>query len=50
VVSPPWVTESLQKTKMQVDEHLDADVLARAYVAAVEGRHQGAVLDPEILA
>ena len=50
VVSPPWVTESVQKNKMEVDEHLDADVVARAYVAAVEGRHQGAVLDPEILA
>jgi NAD(P)-dependent dehydrogenase (short-subunit alcohol dehydrogenase family) len=50
VVSPPWVTESIQKNKMEVDEHLDADVVARAYVAAVEGRHQGAVLDPEILA
>ena len=49
VVSPPWVTESLQKNKMEVDEHLAADVVARAYVAAVEGRHQGAVLDPEIL-
>ena len=50
VVSPPWVTESVQKNKMEVDEHLDADVVARAYVAAVEGRHRGAVLDPEILA
>ena len=50
VVSPPFVTESVQKNKMEVDEHLDADVVARAYVAAVEGRHQGAVLDPEILA
>jgi NAD(P)-dependent dehydrogenase (short-subunit alcohol dehydrogenase family) len=49
VVSPPWVTESVQKHKMEVDEHLEADVVARAYVAAVEGRHQGAVLDPEIL-
>jgi NAD(P)-dependent dehydrogenase (short-subunit alcohol dehydrogenase family) len=50
VVSPPWVTESLQKNKMEVEEHLGADVVAKAYVAAVEGRHQGAVLDPEILA
>jgi NAD(P)-dependent dehydrogenase (short-subunit alcohol dehydrogenase family) len=47
VVSPPWVDETLARLGMTADEHLAADQVARAYVAAVEGRHQGEVLEPE---
>ncbi len=45
-VSPPWVDETLEKMGMRVPEHLSADRVARAYVAAVEGKHQGEILDP----
>lgn len=50
VVSPPFVTETLEKRKMEVAESLGVDVVASAYAAAVDGRHQGAVLDPAMLA
>jgi NAD(P)-dependent dehydrogenase (short-subunit alcohol dehydrogenase family) len=45
VVSPPWVSETLQKMNMAPGGLPAADV-ARAYVAAVEGKHQGEILDP----
>jgi NAD(P)-dependent dehydrogenase (short-subunit alcohol dehydrogenase family) len=46
VVSPPWVDETLAKYGMQADQHLPAAVVARAYVAAIEGNDRGQVLDP----
>jgi hypothetical protein len=46
VVSPPWVDETLAKYGMQVDQHLPAKVVARAYVAALEGTGRGQILDP----
>jgi NAD(P)-dependent dehydrogenase (short-subunit alcohol dehydrogenase family) len=47
VVSPPWVSETLVQLKMPPDPtSLPASTVAKAYAAAVEGKHQGAVLDP----
>jgi len=46
LVSPPWVTETLQKFGMTNDRHLSATHVARAYVAAVEGHRSGEILDP----
>jgi NAD(P)-dependent dehydrogenase (short-subunit alcohol dehydrogenase family) len=50
VVSPPWVKETLEKLKMDPSIGLAADDVAKAYVAAVEGNHNGEVLDPRRLA
>jgi NAD(P)-dependent dehydrogenase (short-subunit alcohol dehydrogenase family) len=49
-VSPPWVTETLQAMKMDPAPGLPAAKVARAYVAAVTGRHNGEILDPAALA
>jgi NAD(P)-dependent dehydrogenase (short-subunit alcohol dehydrogenase family) len=46
LVSPPWVTETLKKFGMTNDRHLSAAQVARAYVASVEGRQTGEILDP----
>jgi NAD(P)-dependent dehydrogenase (short-subunit alcohol dehydrogenase family) len=46
VVSPPWVKETLEKLKMDPTDGLSADDVAKAYVAAVEGKYQGQTLDP----
>jgi NAD(P)-dependent dehydrogenase (short-subunit alcohol dehydrogenase family) len=46
VVSPPWLDETLAKLGMQAAEHMPAAQVAGAYVAAVEGKHQGEILDP----
>lgn len=46
VVSPPWVTETLEKLGMEVAAGLPADTVANAYVAAVEGTFQGHTLNP----
>jgi NAD(P)-dependent dehydrogenase (short-subunit alcohol dehydrogenase family) len=46
VVSPPWVTETLEKLGMEVSAGLPADTVANAYVAAVEGKFQGQTLNP----
>jgi len=46
VVSPPWVTETLEKLGMEVAAGLPADAVANAYVAAVEGKFQGQTLNP----
>jgi NAD(P)-dependent dehydrogenase (short-subunit alcohol dehydrogenase family) len=46
VVSPPWVTETLEKLGMEVAAGLPADTVANAYVAAVEGKFQGQTLNP----
>jgi NAD(P)-dependent dehydrogenase (short-subunit alcohol dehydrogenase family) len=45
-VSPPWVTETLAKLGMDTKIGLPADVVATAYVAAVEGTQHGAVIEP----
>lgn len=46
VVSPPWVTETLDKLGMDRSWGLPADQVAKAYVAAVEGTQQGATIEP----
>jgi NAD(P)-dependent dehydrogenase (short-subunit alcohol dehydrogenase family) len=46
VVSPPWVTETLQKLNMDPKGGLPAATVARAYVAAVEGSMTGQVIEP----
>jgi NAD(P)-dependent dehydrogenase (short-subunit alcohol dehydrogenase family) len=46
VVSPPWVSETVAKLGLKIEGHLPAAQVARAYVASVEGKHQGQVLDP----
>lgn len=45
VVSPPWVTETLRARKMDEAHGMAARDVAKAYVAAVEGRANGEVLD-----
>jgi NAD(P)-dependent dehydrogenase (short-subunit alcohol dehydrogenase family) len=45
VVSPPWVKETLRAMKMDESNGLAAADLANAYVAAVEGRAHGEVLE-----
>ena len=44
-VSPPWVDETLARLGLQAPEHLPAAQVAKAYVAAVEGKYQGEVLE-----
>jgi NAD(P)-dependent dehydrogenase (short-subunit alcohol dehydrogenase family) len=46
VVSPPWVTETLQLLGMDTAQGLPAGVVARAYVQSVTGTATGAVLEP----
>jgi NAD(P)-dependent dehydrogenase (short-subunit alcohol dehydrogenase family) len=46
VVSPPWVTETLEALKMDTSQGLPAATVARAYVAAVTGEGTGETLDP----
>ena len=45
VVSPPWVSETLQAMGMDPGGGMPAAQVARAYVDAVTGAHQGQVLD-----
>lgn len=45
VVSPPWVTETLEAMGMDPSGGMPADDVARAYVDAVIGGHNGQVLD-----
>lgn len=45
VVSPGWVTETLQMLKMDPSTGTPAAVVARAYAHAVEGSQTGTVLD-----
>ena len=46
VVSPPWVTETLEALKMKNMQGLPAAVVARAYVNAVTGSMTGQVIEP----
>lgn len=45
LVSPPWITETLRALKMDPSGGMTAARCAEAYVAAVEGHHQGVTLD-----
>ena len=49
VVSPPWAKETLQMRGMPTNMGLSAADIAKAYVAAVEGKHNGETLEPENL-
>lgn len=46
VVSPPWVSETLKSLGMDPSHGLPAKTVARTYAEAVEGKHNGAVLEP----
>jgi NAD(P)-dependent dehydrogenase (short-subunit alcohol dehydrogenase family) len=48
-VSPPWVKETMVKFGMDPSPGLAAADVAKAYVAAVEGKQQGQILDPRLL-
>ena len=48
-VSPPWVKETMVKLGMDPSPGLASADVAKAYVAAVEGSHQGKVLEPRLL-
>jgi len=45
-VSPPWVKETLVKLGRDPSPGLASADVAKAYVAAAEGPHQGQILDP----
>jgi NAD(P)-dependent dehydrogenase (short-subunit alcohol dehydrogenase family) len=45
-VSPPWVKETMVKFGMDPTRGLASAEVATAYVAAVEGSHQGKIVDP----
>ncbi|HET8714050.1 MAG TPA: short chain dehydrogenase [Gemmatimonadales bacterium] len=46
VVSPPWVTETLQALGMPLEGGLPAAKVAQAYVGSVEGTASGQVISP----
>ena len=46
VVSPPWVTETLQALGMPLQGGLPAATVAQAYVRGVEGTATGQVISP----
>lgn len=46
VVSPPWVSETLQAMGQDPKHGLPADTVAKAYVAAVEGAMKGETIRP----
>lgn len=46
VVAPPWVSETLAAMKMEPSNGLPAAVVAKAYVAAVEGTARGETIRP----
>jgi NAD(P)-dependent dehydrogenase (short-subunit alcohol dehydrogenase family) len=46
VVSPPWVTETLQALGMPLQGGLPAAIVAQAYVGSVEGTETGQVISP----
>ena len=48
-VSPPWVKETMIKFGMDPTPGQAAADVAKAYVAAVEGKHQGRILDPRLV-
>jgi NAD(P)-dependent dehydrogenase (short-subunit alcohol dehydrogenase family) len=46
VVSPPWVKETLRALGMDPGNGLSTATVAKAYVRAVEGNENGAVIEP----
>lgn len=46
VVSPPWVSETLEAMGRDPSDGMPAADVARAYVASVEGDYRGQILDP----
>jgi NAD(P)-dependent dehydrogenase (short-subunit alcohol dehydrogenase family) len=46
VVSPPWVTETLQAMGRPTEGSIAAATLAQSYVRSVEGNETGQVFDP----
>lgn len=46
VVSPPWVTATLIRLKMDPAPGMPAEAVAQAYVASVEGTATGRTIDP----
>jgi NAD(P)-dependent dehydrogenase (short-subunit alcohol dehydrogenase family) len=46
IVSPPWVTETLEAMGMPTTGGLPAAVVARSYVESIEGKMTGAVIAP----
>ena len=46
VVSPPWVTETLQAMGRPTEGGISAATLAQSYVRSVEGKETGQVFDP----
>jgi NAD(P)-dependent dehydrogenase (short-subunit alcohol dehydrogenase family) len=46
VISPPWITETLQALGMPLSGGLPAAVVARAYLQSLEGNQTGVVLRP----
>jgi NAD(P)-dependent dehydrogenase (short-subunit alcohol dehydrogenase family) len=46
VVSPPWVSETLEEMGEDPSDGLPAAAVARSYVVSVEGQMSGRVLDP----
>lgn len=50
VVSPPWVSETLQAMGQDPGHGMPADQVARAYVEAVEGAQNGTTLDARTFA
>ncbi len=46
VVSPPWVKETLRARKMDESHGVAVAEVAKAYVAAVEGKANGEVISP----
>jgi NAD(P)-dependent dehydrogenase (short-subunit alcohol dehydrogenase family) len=50
VVSPPWVSETLQAMGRDPAGGLPAAIVARAYAAALTGAHNGQVLDARVYA
>jgi NAD(P)-dependent dehydrogenase (short-subunit alcohol dehydrogenase family) len=50
VVSPPWVSETLQAMGQNPSHGMPAEAVARGYVQAVEGTQNGATIDARTLA
>jgi NAD(P)-dependent dehydrogenase (short-subunit alcohol dehydrogenase family) len=48
VVSPPWLSETLHALGRDPAAGLPAAAVAKAYVASVEGKQTGTVLDPRL--
>jgi NAD(P)-dependent dehydrogenase (short-subunit alcohol dehydrogenase family) len=48
VVSPPWIADTLKAIGRDPSTGISAAAAAKAYVASVEGKQTGAVLDPRV--